>query len=715
MARVPIPAGNVVALRPMTDAKFRAADNGGGVLGAIGDGLQKLGGAVSQHAEVQDHINAQVDEASAKQVLTEYSGFRNQQLYTGDNAFSQTMGQAALNARMPVQKSLEDKIGELSSRLTSPRAKLMFTQAVNQERERDFLTIGNHAVQQAKVYNDQQDSALQASSAQDFIGATLRGDAEGAKTAMGTIENSIRAQYGRNGLLGEPEKQALSKIRSAAHSSVVDAKTRADPVAAAAYLHDHEGEMLPTDIAKLSDSLYAPLLERQASAVVDGYPGDTAGYAPPTPTATPGTGSTAARMIAITLQSESGNKDYANGKLVTSSAGAQAAMQTMPGTQRDPGYGVRPAQNGSVAEKNRVGRDYLSALTKRYGGDAAKAWAAYNAGPGRLDAAVKQHGAGWLKGMPAETRGYVSKNMAMLGGADTPTYSPRRDDLAGIYAYIEAQDLPYDVKKQALAEADHRVARNDRLLNRQQDDAKDAAYKTLDSLGDNFTSVNQIPPEVRRNLSPEALHSLNAQAAQNAKPKAIASNGDAITNLHQAANLTPDEFKRTDLRQFRPFMTAGEYDQIATLQSSMLAKPNSPAQVSHSAIWSTISRFSADVGLDLGTKAGKPNKPQDRQDAMRLFSIMQGTLQTITDGKRAPTDDEIKKAFDNAVMPIAHKKSGWFGDSTEMVPRFREADKPTNSVAVPKGEHDRIAAGLRARGLPYDDQSVARFYIQAKR
>jgi hypothetical protein len=60
--------------------------------------LQHLGAAGAQYAQVQDHSNAQLDESSAKQQLVQYSAFRNQQMYTGDNAFKSLPGQDALNA-----------------------------------------------------------------------------------------------------------------------------------------------------------------------------------------------------------------------------------------------------------------------------------------------------------------------------------------------------------------------------------------------------------------------------------------------------------------------------------------------------------------------------------------------------------------------------------------------------------------------------------------
>lgn len=89
-------------------------------------------------------------------------------------------------------------------------------------------------------------------------------------------------------------------------------------------------------------------------------------------------------------------------------------MQVMPGTARDPGFGIRPARDNSPAELARVGREYRAAMQRRYGGDLGKMWAAYNAGPGALDRALAS-GGNWLGRLPRETQDYVARNLAALG------------------------------------------------------------------------------------------------------------------------------------------------------------------------------------------------------------------------------------------------------------------------------------------------------------
>lgn len=113
------------------------------------------------------------------------------------------------------------------------------------------------------------------------------------------------------------------------------------------------------------------------------------------------------------MQVESGGNPAA-----VSPKGAMGTMQTMPGTLRDPGYGVAPARDGSPAEMERVGKEYLQAMMRQYG-DPRLGLAAYNWGPGNVDRAMQVHGGdvdAVLANAPAETRAYVPKVLERAGG-----------------------------------------------------------------------------------------------------------------------------------------------------------------------------------------------------------------------------------------------------------------------------------------------------------
>jgi hypothetical protein len=90
--------------------------------------------------------------------------------------------------------------------------------------------------------------------------------------------------------------------------------------------------------------------------------------------------------------------------------GAVGIAQIMPGTARDPGYGVTPVTDPTDPEEAlRFGAEYMRAMLDKYG-DYGLALAAYNAGPGAVDKAG---------GIPPfqETQNYVA---SILGGTMQP-------------------------------------------------------------------------------------------------------------------------------------------------------------------------------------------------------------------------------------------------------------------------------------------------------
>jgi len=102
-----------------------------------------------------------------------------------------------------------------------------------------------------------------------------------------------------------------------------------------------------------------------------------------------------------TAQVESGGNPNA-----VSPRGAVGPMQTMPGTNAQPGFGVQPAQANTPQEQGRVGSDYLGAMMDRYKNPVA-AHIAYNMGPGATDKWI-QDGADFNK-LPQETRDYLGR------------------------------------------------------------------------------------------------------------------------------------------------------------------------------------------------------------------------------------------------------------------------------------------------------------------
>lgn len=85
-----------------------------------------------------------------------------------------------------------------------------------------------------------------------------------------------------------------------------------------------------------------------------------------------------------------------------SPSGAVGIAQFLPSTAA--GLGINPydpvqALNGSA--------HYMARLYNQYGGDYAKALAAYNAGSGTVQNAINLGGANWMNFLPGETRNYI--------------------------------------------------------------------------------------------------------------------------------------------------------------------------------------------------------------------------------------------------------------------------------------------------------------------
>ena len=146
-------------------------------------------------------------------------------------------------------------------------------------------------------------------------------------------------------------------------------------------------------------------------------------------------------------QQESGGNQNA-----VSPDGARGVMQLMPGTMKDPGFGVPTmaelrARGLSEEAANRlVGQKYLEAMYKKYG-NKTTALMAYNWGPGNTDK--------WLasgadpKKVPSETRNYVK---SVMGGNAAPASAPATGGtrVPTLANYVEP-DLTKDLESDAVA------------------------------------------------------------------------------------------------------------------------------------------------------------------------------------------------------------------------------------------------------------------------
>ncbi len=723
MAVVPRKVESDVALRPITDAKVATVETG--QMGdAIGRGLQKLGAQGSQFAEQQNQIEMAYDQAAAKGLDNRAATRIRDMLWTGDGAFYSQQGFDALNARPVVEKGLNDLREELLGEAKTERQRALFSSVFDRRAGQEREGIARYAVAQTQAEEQKQSYARQGLAAQN---AVLGADdpvafATNLQTGVGEIRSLADAQG------WSPERLAIEekKFSSGVYASIAQRKALTDPSAGKAFLDMHRDAVDP-DTAFALDKQFQPYLDQQQAygdvARVMGLPAPSMANGEAQPVV--GSGS----MFRTIIANESGGRQFAaNGAPLTSSKGAVGIAQVMPTTGPEAARLAGVAWDANKfrtdpAYNAKLGEAYWNAQLRKYG-DPQLAAAAYNAGPGRVDkalAAARQSGDGdWLKRVPPETRDYVAKFNARTGSVSAQQ-APERHDLNQLYARVDAvaerEGWTFERRERAKEQVDKYVARDERLLARQESDAQRQALDVIQKKGpDGFTSTSQIPPNVWAKLAPDDRLRFQEMAASNAKPKAVAADGAQALTLNLMAINDPERFKSTDLRMFQGTMTASEFASLATLQAKARNNPNAPEMVDHSRIWGTIKDYAPDLGLDLGQSGGKWKDEKARASATRIFSMMQRDLNAVTGGKRQPTDDEIKRSFDAATLQVQRVTPGWlWGERTETIRRYEANPGESVRVTMPTTVRDRIVASVkRTQRRTPSETEIARIYYNHK-
>lgn len=203
---------------------------------------------------------------------------------------------------------------------------------------------------------------------------------------------------------------------------------------------------------------------------------------------------------------ESGGKQGA-----VSPKGARGVMQLMPGTMRDPGFGITPMRDDSEAENRRVGREYLDAMYRKYG-DQKTALMAYNWGPGNVDKWIK---AGRPADMvPAETRKYVAN---VSKGSQAPL--PQRDISTTEGQIASVEDI-FGRLQERFGRSDEEKAARAKLLARAQEMASDEGYEKQRK-ADMWQTLAEIGFNMASSKSPYLLQAVG-EAASAAMPGARA-------------------------------------------------------------------------------------------------------------------------------------------------------------------------------------------------
>lgn len=416
----PQPASGVAAFEP---PNWRQVGMAGQEISGAGKDLEQAADTISQTNDRQDTIVAQSAANSLRAATISLQ-------YDPTNGFANvkeggTVGQQFVDT---YSQKLADAQAAIRDNLTSPNQQRMFDLHAGVVGMQFKQALLEHQAKQTDAFNDTTDN--------DTLTLGLRSmsqrptDELNFQTQMLSINSTINSMAQRKGLPPQAVQALKGVYFDAAYGTRIQTLAngipgvvQANPYAAEAMFKQVQDQLGPNSQVTIArdvqsaikpvqqDEMATRIANRRLPTSPDLLYHVTAGTPP---------------MAAIVEGMESGGDTSA-----VSPKGAQGAMQVMPATSTNPGFGVRPAQMGAdgkplPGELERVGRDYLGAMTARYD-NPALVLAAYNAGPGQTDKWIQQYGdprtsvistSDWAAKIPfSETNKYVANGLQQLGSA----------------------------------------------------------------------------------------------------------------------------------------------------------------------------------------------------------------------------------------------------------------------------------------------------------
>lgn len=714
MVSVPVTPGRSVQVEGMPQQRLRYAES----RNYVGRAMEQAGAALGQASEDLIQIKNIYDTAAVKKLVNGVDEPAREMLWTGEDAFYTKRGFDAQEGLSAVESRFKELREQALGGTKNQRQRDMLTEVLDKK-------LGDHLVEASKHATDQFETEFEKQTFAQLVGfqqdaVRFVSDPEKYAEYIGAGLDELDTFAQRRGWSAERLDQEEEKFVSGIHASAITGRLTADDIDGAVGLFEkHRDDMAYTDVQAIEAKLQPAIQFRQAEddALVALGSVPTVG---PDESPTPGTAPGLSTQLKAIESNESGGRQFsAGGKPLTSSAGAIGVMQVMPGTApeaaRLAGLAWDEKRYREDENYNRaLGQAYYKDMLRRFGGDPVKAAAAYNAGPGSARKGTGVNGAmararkagepeNWEAYLPAETRDYVAKFKRKTGAEAGDTGSaPRKWDLSAAYSTLEERAKKEAWTPERLERArqrvDERVKRDEMLEGRKDAEEWEGALGTVDSLGEGFTDVTQVPNFDR--LSPDRRMQLRNMAESNRKAAAgdgPTANGDLSVSLEIMAIESPDEFLKVDLREYRSMMTPGEFASLQKKAATIRAKPQEEA-VFRGGIGGTISAFATEeMNLD-----GKKNAPRKA----KVMGIMETWLRADVKPGVQPTQGQYLEALRFATGSVKKPQGGLKGAIFGGVKETPRTELPVFNV--PPDVIQAIQRAYRAETgrLPTDQQIV---------
>jgi hypothetical protein len=634
-----------------------------------GQALQRAGQGMVAIAGQVDQTDSLIAEARAKDADTQFMAATNQLLHAPETGYYAKRGRDAIDATDETVVSLEDLARQHEDGLDD-QAKRMYRRVVTSRLAGLSAQIGDHRNREALAYDNQSSEARIANLGTEAEDNWARPSDLGLR--LSGIRGEILDMSRRNGWAPEVTQERLRTATSDVHRRVALRMTDSDPVAAEKYLADHAGAMQGGDWAQVHKAVKTAARDAHARDAV------ARAFSP---------GLDVDTLTAAVERQESGGRDLgADGVVLTSSAGAKGRMQVMDGTNRDPGFGVAPAQDDSLEERARVGREYLKAMTDRYDGSPVLALAAYNAGPARIDEWLKTQGdprtgkvsdAAWIAKIPfAETRDYVASVLADVGARRMP----QADAVVARARAAAGDDL-------AQADANERLARVRLAETEKAQKAEDEqVLRQANALIGQGVTPDQFPRTLRSNPAVvEKMPTLWTAAQAMRKGPPAETDWGVYEDLRALKSENPKAFAAVPLITLRDKLGDAEFKEVGKWQEEAGKGKDFGA--------GTLDQQMGDMFDQLGIKDKTARGRLSRQIALAVDDFGEQS------GKK-PTFDDRQKIVDRLALDVA--RNGFWGESKTGLAKIRDISD------VPKG----FVQAFRAKAPGAPDQAVLDAFFQ---
>ena len=258
MPRIPQYGSPAVGPVQTTNARFRAADNDGGIAGGIARGLETLGKVGTEAAMVQAKIEDDLARTNADNLFLSASTATNSAV----TDLKSRMGKGALDHRPLAGKAVEEALSSTLAQ-ADPRTRRYLEPQLARLRMSAENEMSGYAVQQNRVYQQETGKAKVENAFQMAVAAD---DPEKRNEYIQQIRDQTRTNLELAGL-GDPDilDAEQRKAVSGAHAAIAGRYMAAkDFDMADAYYQAHRGDMTVGDQASLAASLAAPMQRRWA-------------------------------------------------------------------------------------------------------------------------------------------------------------------------------------------------------------------------------------------------------------------------------------------------------------------------------------------------------------------------------------------------------------------------------------------------------------------